>query len=31
MAQLELIIDADSHITEPSDVWTARVPSNKTR
>jgi predicted TIM-barrel fold metal-dependent hydrolase len=27
MAQLELIIDADSHITEPSDVWTARVPS----
>ena len=23
----ELIIDADSHITEPSDVWTARVPA----
>ena len=23
----ELIIDADSHITEPRDVWTARVPA----
>ena len=23
----ELIIDADSHITEPADVWTARVPA----
>jgi len=23
----DLIIDADSHITEPPDVWTARVPS----
>jgi len=23
----ELIIDADSHITEPPDVWTSRVPS----
>jgi uncharacterized protein len=23
----ELVIDADSHITEPSDVWTSRVPS----
>ncbi|MGF7237452.1 MAG: amidohydrolase family protein [Frankia sp.] len=23
----ELIIDADSHITEPPDVWTARVPA----
>jgi predicted TIM-barrel fold metal-dependent hydrolase len=27
MAQLELIIDADSHVTEPRDVWTARVPA----
>jgi len=27
MAQLELIIDADSHITEPGDVWTARAPA----
>lgn len=24
---LDVIIDADSHITEPADVWTARVPS----
>ena len=23
----QLIIDADSHVTEPADVWTARVPS----
>ena len=23
----ELIIDADSHVTEPADVWTARVPA----
>ncbi|MBO0731017.1 MAG: amidohydrolase [Acidimicrobiaceae bacterium] len=23
----ELIIDADSHVTEPPDVWTSRVPS----
>jgi predicted TIM-barrel fold metal-dependent hydrolase len=23
----DLIIDADSHVTEPPDVWTARVPS----
>jgi uncharacterized protein len=23
----DLIIDADSHVTEPADVWTARVPS----
>ena len=23
----ELIIDADSHITEPPDVWTSRVPA----
>ena len=23
----ELIIDSDSHITEPRDVWTARVPA----
>jgi predicted TIM-barrel fold metal-dependent hydrolase len=23
----ELIIDADSHITEPADVWTSRVPA----
>jgi hypothetical protein len=22
----QLIIDADSHITEPADVWTSRVP-----
>ncbi|CAI7974805.1 MULTISPECIES: amidohydrolase family protein [unclassified Parafrankia] len=27
MAAPELIIDADSHITEPPDVWTARVPA----
>lgn len=25
--QAETIIDADSHITEPPDVWTARVPA----
>jgi predicted TIM-barrel fold metal-dependent hydrolase len=24
---VDLIIDADSHITEPPDVWTARVPA----
>jgi predicted TIM-barrel fold metal-dependent hydrolase len=23
---LELIIDADTHVTEPADVWTSRVP-----
>ena len=23
----QLIIDADSHITEPPDVWTSRVPA----
>jgi predicted TIM-barrel fold metal-dependent hydrolase len=23
----ELIIDADSHVTEPADVWTSRVPA----
>jgi predicted TIM-barrel fold metal-dependent hydrolase len=23
----ELVIDADSHVTEPADVWTARVPA----
>ena len=23
----QLIIDADSHITEPADVWTSRVPA----
>jgi predicted TIM-barrel fold metal-dependent hydrolase len=23
----ELVIDADSHVTEPPDVWTARVPA----
>ena len=23
----ELIIDADAHLTEPPDVWTARVPA----
>ena len=23
----DLIIDADSHVTEPPDVWTARVPA----
>jgi predicted TIM-barrel fold metal-dependent hydrolase len=23
----QLIIDADSHVTEPADVWTSRVPS----
>jgi predicted TIM-barrel fold metal-dependent hydrolase len=27
MAEVELIIDADSHITETHDVWTSRVPS----
>ena len=26
-ASPELIIDADSHVTEPADVWTARVPA----
>ena len=25
--KIDLIIDADSHITEPPDVWTARVPA----
>ena len=23
----QLIIDADAHLTEPADVWTARVPA----
>jgi predicted TIM-barrel fold metal-dependent hydrolase len=27
MSAVQLIIDADSHVTEPRDVWTARVPS----
>jgi hypothetical protein len=26
-ATIELIIDADAHITEPPEVWTARVPA----
>ncbi len=26
-ATVDVIIDADSHITEPPDVWTARVPA----
>jgi predicted TIM-barrel fold metal-dependent hydrolase len=26
MAAAQSIIDADSHVTEPADVWTARVP-----
>ncbi len=27
MAPMQMIIDADSHITEPADVWTSRVPA----
>jgi hypothetical protein len=27
MVEVELIIDADSHITATRDVWTSRVPS----
>ena len=23
----DLVIDADTHLTEPRDVWTARVPA----